>query len=71
MGHEHVAAVLESSKQGGTALLLLVVIAHHAAEHGEWRIDQPTLQRQTRLSRRRVQQLLAEVVESAELAAKN
>ena len=68
MGLEHVDAVLDCSRQGGSNLLLLVVIARYSDEHGEWRIDQPTLQRKTRVSRRRVQQILDELVAAGELA---
>lgn len=68
MGHEHVAAVLARSRQEGSQLFVLVVIAHHAAEQGEWRTDHPTLQREARLKRRRVQRILAALVASGELA---
>ena len=68
LGHEHVVAVLDCSSRGGTHLLLLLVIAHHADSQGEWHINQPTLQRQVRLSRRRVQEILEDLVASGELS---
>jgi len=61
-------AVYEHSRREGSHLFLLVTIALHADQDGAWRIDQPTLQRKARLSRRRIQQLLGELVEAGELA---
>jgi len=68
LGHEHVAAVLARSRQEGSQLFVLVVIAHYADAHGEWRTDQPTLQREVRLSLRRVQRILVALVASGELS---
>jgi len=68
LGLEHVDAVLDCSRQAGSHRLLLLVIARYADQRGEWRIDQPTLQRKTCLSRRRIQQLLEELVAAGELA---
>lgn len=68
LGHEHVDAVLAGSRHEGSQLFVLVVIAHHVDDHGEWRIDQLTLQREVRLSRRRVQRILVALVASGELS---
>ncbi len=68
MGLEHLAAVLEHAKQGGSHLVLLMVIASYSDQRGEWIIDQATLQKRSRLRRRRVQQLLDELVQEGELA---
>jgi hypothetical protein len=61
-------AVLAHSRHEGTHRFLLTVIALHADPSGAWQADQPTLQRETRLSRRQVQRLLAELVASGELS---
>ncbi len=68
LGLDHVDAVLDHARLGGSHRLILVVIARYADQHGEWRIDQPTLQRKSGLSRRRVQQVLEELVAAGELA---
>jgi hypothetical protein len=68
LGHEHVDAVLARSRQEGSNRFLLVVIAHHADANGEWRTDQLTLQREVRLSLRRVQRILVALVASGELS---
>lgn len=68
MSPEHLTAVLDHTSRGGSHLLLLLVIAIHADEREEWVADQPTLQRRARLSRRRVQQILAELIAAGELA---
>ncbi len=60
--------MLAGSRLEGSQLFVLVVIAHHADDHGEWRIDQLTLQREVRLSRRRVQRILVALVASGELS---
>ena len=61
-------AVLDRSRHEGTHRFLLVVIALHADQSGEWQADQTTLQRETRLSRRQVQRILADLVASGELS---
>jgi hypothetical protein len=68
LGHEHVAAVLARSRQEGSHAFVLVVIAHHADQHGEWRTDRSTLERNVRLSRRPVQRILAALIAAGELA---
>jgi hypothetical protein len=68
MGLEHLAAVLDRSRQSGSSLVILVVVASYSDHQGEWVIDQATLQKRARLGRRRVQQILAELVEAGELA---
>src|ERR1043166_4540025 len=68
MGLEHFDAVLEQSGQSGASLTVLLVIARHSGPHGEWIADQPTLQKQARLSRRGIQLVLAQLVAAGELA---
>ena len=68
MGIEHLAAVLDHSRQGGSRLVILIIVASYSDQRGEWIADQPTLQRRARLGRRRVQQLLDELVAAGELA---
>jgi len=68
MGLEHIAAVWEHSRQSGSSLIVLLAVASFSDHNGEWRIDQSTLQRKVRLSRRRVQEILEKLVESGELA---
>ncbi|HSN87102.1 MAG TPA: hypothetical protein VL025_10110, partial [Thermoanaerobaculia bacterium] len=43
------------------------LIAHHADRNGEWIIDQPTLQRWSRLTERRFRQVLTDLVTDGEL----
>ncbi|HVS00422.1 MAG TPA: hypothetical protein VMW27_27600 [Thermoanaerobaculia bacterium] len=68
MGTEHRAAVWEHSRQSGSSLVVLLAVADHCDTSGEWTVDQATLQRCTRLSNRRVRQILAELVAAGELA---
>ena len=68
MASEHLPAVWKRSHQTGSALLVLVAVASHSDANGVWIADQATLQSCVRLSRRRVQQILAELVASGELA---
>ncbi|HEX7184441.1 MAG TPA: hypothetical protein VF756_21625 [Thermoanaerobaculia bacterium] len=68
MGIEHLAAVLDHSRKGGSHLVILLVVASYSDQRGEWIADQATLQRRARLGRRRVQQLLDELVAEGELA---
>ena len=48
--------------------MILLVIASYSDQRGEWIADQATLQRRSRLGRRRVQKLLEELVDAGELA---
>src|SRR5687768_16123639 len=66
MGLEHLTAVLDHSRQGGSRLVVLMVVASYSDQRGEWIVDQATLQKRARLGRRRVQQLLDELVASGE-----
>ncbi len=68
LGLEHADHVLDHSRQEGSHLFLLSVIGLYADQRGEWRTDQPTLQRKVRLSRRRVQEILEDLVASGELS---
>jgi len=68
MSPEHLTAVLDHSRQSGSSLAILLVVAAYCDEHGEWTADQLTLQQRARLSRRRVQQILAELIAAEELA---
>jgi hypothetical protein len=68
MGLEHVAAVWERSRQSGSNLVVLLAVASYSDHKGEWTIDQKTLQERARLGRRRVQQILADLVAAGELA---
>jgi hypothetical protein len=68
LGIEHLAAVLDHSRKGGSCLVVLLVVASYSDQHGEWVADQATLQRRARLGRRRVQQILDELVAAGELA---
>jgi hypothetical protein len=68
MGLEHLAAVWEHSRQSGSGLVVLLAVASYSDQRGEWIADQATLQKRARLGRRRVQQLLDELVASGELA---
>jgi hypothetical protein len=68
MGTEHRAAVWEHSRQSGSSLVVLLAVADHCDPRGEWTVDQTTLQRCTRLTDRRVRQILAELVAAGELA---
>jgi hypothetical protein len=68
LGFEQAMAVYDCSRREGSHLFLLVTIALHADQDGAWRTDQPTLQRKVRLSRRRVQEILDDLVASGELA---
>ena len=54
--------------RGGSHLMILVTVAHYSDHRGEWTVDQATLQRRTRLSRRRVQELLADLTATGDLA---
>jgi hypothetical protein len=68
MGTEHLAAVWETSRQTGSNLVVLLAIASYSDQQGEWVVDQATLQRRARIGRRRVQQILDELVKSGELS---
>ena len=68
MSAEHVTAVFDQSSRGGSHLVILLTIATYSDHHGEWSADQATLQKRARLTRRRVQQLLDELVAAGELA---
>ena len=68
MGLEHLTAVLDHSRQGGSRLVVLMVVASYSDQRGEWIVDQATLQKRARLGRRRVQQVLDELVAAGELA---
>jgi hypothetical protein len=68
LGIEHLSAVLDHAGRGGSYLVLLLVIASYSDQRGEWIADQATLQRRSRLGRRRVQKLLEELVDAGELA---
>jgi len=68
MGLEHLAAVWEHSCQSGSGLVVLLAVASYSDQCGEWTADQATLQKRARLGRRRVQQLLDELVTAGELA---
>lgn len=68
MGIEHLAAVLDHSRKGGSCLVVLLVVASYSDQNGEWVADQATLQRRTHLRRRRVQQVLDELVAAGDLA---
>lgn len=70
MGIEHLAAVWETSRQNGSNLVVLLAVASYSDHNGEWVIDQATLQRRARLSRRRVQQILEDLITAGELAVK-
>lgn len=68
MGAEHRAAVWKHSRQIGSGLVVLLAVAEHCDPTGEWVIDQATLQLHTRLSNRRVRQILTELIAAGELA---
>jgi len=68
LGLEHIAAVWEHSRRSGSHLVVLLAVASYSDHRGECIADQPTLQRRSRLGRRRVQQILEELVASGELA---
>jgi hypothetical protein len=68
MSLEHLAAVWEHSRQSGSGLVVLLAVASYSDQRGEWVVDQATLQKRARLGRRRVQQLLDELVAVGELA---
>jgi hypothetical protein len=68
MSAEHVTAVFDQSSRGGSHLVVLLTIATYSDHRGEWSADQATLQRRSRLTRRRVQQLLDDLVAAGELA---
>ncbi|HEX3129868.1 MAG TPA: helix-turn-helix domain-containing protein [Thermoanaerobaculia bacterium] len=68
MSLEHLAAVWEHSRQSGSGLIVLLAIASYSDQRGEWVVDQATLQKRARLGRRRVQQLLDELIAAGELA---
>jgi hypothetical protein len=68
LGIEHLSAVLDHAGRGGSHLVILLVIASYSDQRGEWIADQATLQRRSRLGRRRVQKLLEELVDAGELA---
>jgi hypothetical protein len=68
LGIEHLAAVLDHSRKGGSYLVVLLVVASYSDQNGEWVADQATLQRRTHLGRRRVQQVLDELVAAGDLA---
>jgi hypothetical protein len=68
MGLEHLAAVWEHSRQSGSGLVVLLAVASYSDQCGEWTAEQATLQKRARLGRRRVQQILDELVASGELA---
>ncbi len=65
---EHLAAVWEHSRQSGSALIVLLAVASYSDQRGEWVVDQATLQKRARLGRRRVQQILDELIAAGELA---
>lgn len=67
MSTEHVAAVLDHSRKGGSHLVILLVIAAYSDPRGEWITHQATLQKRARLSRRRIRQLLEDLVATGEL----
>ena len=68
MSAEHVTAVFDQSPQGGSHLVILLTIATYSDHQGEWYADQATLQRRARLTRRRVKQVLDDLVAAGELA---
>ncbi len=68
MSSEHLPDVWEHSRQRGAGLIILLAVASHSDQSGQWIADQATLQKRTRLGRRRVQQVLGELVASGELA---
>ncbi len=68
MAPEHFPALWKHSRQTGTALLVLAAVASHSDANGVWIADQATLQSCVRLSRRRVKQILDELVAAGELA---
>lgn len=68
MGLEHLTAVLDHSRQGNSRLVVLMIVASYSDQRGEWIVDQATLQKRARLGRRRVQQVLDELVAAGELA---
>lgn len=68
MPTDHLTAILAQSRHDGSHLLVLLVIAINAGPHGVWLADSATLQKQVRLSRRRIQRILADLVAAGELA---
>ncbi len=68
MGTEQLAAVFDHSRQSGSNLVILLTVANFSDHRGEWVADQPTLQKRARLTRRHVQRILCDLVQSGELA---
>jgi len=68
MAIEHQDGAWEHSRQSGSGLVVLLAVARFSDQRGEWTVDQATLQKRTRLGRRRVQQVLGELVAAGELA---
>lgn len=68
MGIEHIAAVWNHSRQSGSNLVVLLAVASYSDHRGQWTADQATLQRRARLGRRRIQQILDQLVAEEELA---
>jgi hypothetical protein len=68
LGIEHLSAVFDHAGRGGSHLVILLVVASYSDQRGEWIADQATLQKRARLGRRRVQQLLDDLVAAGELA---
>ena len=68
MSAEHVTAVFDQTSRGGSHLVILLTIAIYSDHHGEWYADQATLQKRARLTRRRVKQVLDDLVDAGELA---
>ena len=68
MPTDHLHAVLANSRHAGSHLLVLFVIAINACPQGVWIGDSATLQKQVRLSRRRIQRILADLTAAGELA---
>jgi hypothetical protein len=68
MAEQHVTAVFEHARKGGSHFVVLVTIAKFSDPSGAWVADQGSLQRWAHLGRRRVQQVLDDLVASGEIA---
>ena len=68
MGVEHLSAVLHQSPERNSRLLVMIIIATYADQRGEWTVDLEWLERLSRLNKRRVQGILAELLQAGELA---
>jgi hypothetical protein len=68
MAEEHISAVFEHARKGGSHFVVLVTIAKFSDPSGAWIADQASLQRWARLGRRRVQQVLDDLVAAGDIA---